>query len=134
MCNEFKAECVSRFFLQRQKTSSKSSGFSQARFRVVIHVIESYTEMVLFGIVALMLFGSKLPDVARGFGRNYRELRRKVDDLQREFRDWDKPDYPPASNKGLLPYDDTHEDKVAPSAPKFVPPSEDDESDSTSVQ
>ncbi|MEZ6078402.1 MAG: twin-arginine translocase TatA/TatE family subunit [Pirellulaceae bacterium] len=50
-----------------------------------------YTEMLLIGIIALMLFGSKLPDVARNFGGTYRDLRRKVDDFQREFRDWDRP-------------------------------------------
>lgn len=86
-----------------------------------------YTEMVLFGIIALMLFGSKLPDVARNFGRNYRELRRKMDDLHREFRDWDKPDYSQPTKKGLLPYDDSNEDRYQPLAPKFVPPGDDDD-------
>ena len=93
-----------------------------------------YTEMVLFGIVALMLFGSKLPDVARGFGRNYREFRRKVDDLQREFRDWDKPDYQHSSNKSLLPYENSDQERVTPLAPKFVPPDDDEESDQPSAQ
>ena len=79
-----------------------------------------YTEMILFGVIALMLFGSRLPDVARNFGRTYKELRKKVDDFQREFRDWDKDPVPSKSN--IRP---TYEDDVArsePKAPKFTPP------------
>lgn len=87
-----------------------------------------YTEMLLLGIVALMLFGGKLPDVARNFGRGYREMRRKVDDLQKEFRDWDKPDYTPPSSKPSRPYEEDAGDKYVPTAPKFVPPEDDSES------
>jgi sec-independent protein translocase protein TatA len=90
-----------------------------------------YTEMLLLGIIALMLFGSKLPDVARSFGKNYRDLRRKVDDLQREFKDWDKPDYSQSSSKSLLPYNDSDQDRYAPVAPKFIPPSDDEASENT---
>ncbi|MEZ6134894.1 MAG: twin-arginine translocase TatA/TatE family subunit [Pirellulaceae bacterium] len=81
-----------------------------------------YTEMALFGIIALMLFGSKLPDVARNFGRTYKELRKKIDEFQREFRDWDKDDT--RSSSSSLPKF-TPDDDVArsePSAPKFTPP------------
>lgn len=84
-----------------------------------------YTEMLLFGIVALMLFGSKLPDVARNFGRGYREMRKKVDDLQREFRDWDKPDTT-SSSKPFFPSQEDEPSKKLPNAPKFIPPSDDD--------
>ncbi len=89
-----------------------------------------YSEMLLFGVVALILFGGRLPEVARNFGRTYRELRRKVDDFQREFRDWDKPDYPhSSSSKPLLPYRDLEDKNLEPTAPKFVPPKDDDDTD-----
>lgn len=85
-----------------------------------------YTEMLLVGIIALMLFGSRLPDVARNFGRTYRELRKKVDDFQREFRDWDKVD--PTPTKSLPHYSPEDEVKRSePAAPKFVPPAESDD-------
>jgi len=85
-----------------------------------------YTEMLLFGVIALMLFGSRLPDVARNFGRTYRELRKKVDDFQREFRDWDKPE--PTPHKALPSYNAEDEVKRSePSAPKFTPPVDDDD-------
>ncbi len=85
-----------------------------------------YTEMALFGIIALMLFGSRLPDVARNFGRTYKELRKKVDEFQREFRDWDKADAPTTSSlPKYTPEDDVA--RVEPSAPKFTPPPSDDD-------
>ncbi len=79
-----------------------------------------YTEMLLFGIIALMLFGSRLPDVARNFGRTYRELRKKVDEFQREFREWDREDTAKASRPKFTPDDDVK--RSEPSAPKFSPP------------
>lgn len=84
-----------------------------------------YTELILFGVIALMLFGGKLPDVARNFGRSYRDIRKKVDDLQREFRDWDKPDSS-APTKPFFSPSEEEPSKQQPSAPKFVPPSDDD--------
>lgn len=83
------------------------------------------TEMVLFGIIALMLFGSRLPHMARQFGGTYRELRRKVDDFQREFRDWDREDPVPPPKSLIAPEDDNK--KSEPTTPKFVPPPDDDE-------
>ncbi|MCR9293059.1 MAG: twin-arginine translocase TatA/TatE family subunit [bacterium] len=83
-----------------------------------------YTEMVLLGVIALMLFGSKLPEVARNFGATYRQLRGKVDEFQREFREWERMDY--GSQRPKLPADD--EERSEPKSPKFVPPPpEDDE-------
>ncbi len=87
-----------------------------------------YTEMAVFGIIALMLFGSKLPDVARNFGRSYKELRKKIDEFQREFRDWDRADS--ASTPKLPKYTaDDEVQRIEPSAPKFVPPPSDDDDD-----
>lgn len=83
-----------------------------------------YTEMLLFGVIALMLFGSRLPEVARNFGGTYRELRRKVDEFQREFRDWDRPE-PTTKSKPKPPHDEV--ERIEPSAPKFTPPPADDD-------
>ncbi|MCA9191029.1 MAG: twin-arginine translocase TatA/TatE family subunit [Planctomycetales bacterium] len=83
-----------------------------------------YQEMMLFGIIALMLFGSKLPDMARKFGGTYRDLRKKVDEFHREFRDWDKIE--PQPTKKLVEASDDENDTVQTSSPKFVPPRDDD--------
>jgi sec-independent protein translocase protein TatA len=86
-----------------------------------------YTEMLLFGVIAIMLFGSRLPEVARNFGGTYRELRRKVDDFQREFRDWDRAETLATKKPNLPTADET--ERAEPASPKFVPPppDEDDE-------
>ena len=84
-----------------------------------------YTEMLLLGVIALMLFGSRLPEVARNFGGTYRELRRKGDEFQREFRDWDRQEPTTKSKPNFTP---DEVEKIEPSAPKFTPPpAEDDE-------
>ena len=76
-------------------------------------------EMVAFGVLALMLFGSKLPEVARNLGGTYRHLKKNVDEFKREFQaveSYDpKPRYP-------APQDEV--DSIESSAPKFVPPPE----------
>ncbi len=42
-------------------------------------------EMVIVGIVAVLLFGGKLPEVARNFGRSYQQFRQGLSDLQSSF-------------------------------------------------
>lgn len=39
-------------------------------------------ELVLLAIVAVVLFGSKLPDVARNFGQSYNQFRQGLSDLK----------------------------------------------------
>ena len=45
------------------------------------------TEMVVIGVVAILLFGSRLPLVARNIGRSYGELRRGLTDLKTTIDD-----------------------------------------------
>ncbi len=79
--------------------------------------------MVAFGILAILLFGSKLPEVARKLGGSYRDFRKSIGDFQREFQNWDR-DPPPK------PVQRSHEEQ-SPSAitstPKFTPPPQENE-------
>ncbi len=86
-------------------------------------------EMVMFGVVALMLFGRKLPEVARNLGGSYRELRKGLSDFQREFQGWDRPD--PRSYSAPVHHNEP--EKLETSAPKFVPPSADNDSSGNKV-
>ncbi|QDV75373.1 Sec-independent protein translocase subunit TatA/TatB [Botrimarina mediterranea] len=43
-------------------------------------------EMLIVGVVAILLFGSRLPTVARSLGKSMTEFRRGMNDLQHEFR------------------------------------------------
>ena len=81
-------------------------------------------ELMVIGVVAVLLFGSKLPDVARQLGGSYRELRRSLNDVQQQFRAAEYEakekfslDDPPSSSDGNL-----EDDSAEPAAPKFTPP------------
>ena len=42
-------------------------------------------EVMIVGVVAVILFGKKLPEVARSVGSSYRELRKGLHDFQSAF-------------------------------------------------
>lgn len=74
------------------------------------------TELLMVVVVGLLLFGRKLPDVAKAIGRSFFEFRRGVTDLRREtgiddaLRDmkreansWRPPATPPPSERRRPP-------------------------------
>ncbi|MDB4750039.1 twin-arginine translocase TatA/TatE family subunit [Rubripirellula sp.] len=82
-------------------------------------------EMVVIGVIAVLLFGSNLPEVARKFGGSYREFRRGLNDVQQQFKTAERE----AKNTFLgdetatSGLDSEVEDEPAtPVAPKFKPP------------
>lgn len=46
-----------------------------------------YLEIILIAIVAVMLFGNKLPEVARSVGQSYTQFRRGLNDIQTSIKD-----------------------------------------------
>ena len=80
-----------------------------------------YFEMMLFGVVALMLFGSRLPEVARNLGGTYRGLKRSVDEFKREFQAVET--YEPKSPRMNQ---EAENEPSESTAPKFSPPSDDE--------
>ena len=80
-----------------------------------------YGEMMLFGIIALILFGSRLPEVARNLGGSYRELRKHLNDFQREFQAVEH--YEPPKRPSYEKEDTESESgKANIAAPRFIPP------------
>lgn len=82
-------------------------------------------EILAVAVIAILLFGSKLPDVARSLGGSYREFRRGLNDMQQQFRDVEREitrtiDVPVSKKAIGVVEDDTIERE--PSAPRFVPP------------
>jgi sec-independent protein translocase protein TatA len=73
-------------------------------------------EMVIFGIIAVLLFGSRLPSVARSLGKSIVEFKRGMNDLQDEVRS--SIDSESKARVGYRPARDESE----PTAPKFEPP------------
>jgi len=45
------------------------------------------TEMMLIGVIALLLYGGKLPEVAKEWGKTFSELRRNLTGVQNDFRE-----------------------------------------------
>jgi sec-independent protein translocase protein TatA len=71
-----------------------------------------YGEMMIVGIVAVLLFGGRLPSVARSMGRSLTEFKKGMQDIDRDVKDAMYHE-PPAV---------THDDYDEPRAPRFEPP------------
>ena len=93
-------------------------------------------EMSAIAVVAVLIYGADLPSAARKLGGRYAELRRNLNDIQRQFQDVTRevdstinqvsPDR--LINDGSDPsssdaFDQDDEPIAAASAPKFRPPS-----------
>ena len=82
-------------------------------------------EIMAVAVIAILLFGSKLPEVARSLGGSYRELRRGLNDMQQQFREVEREVTrtidAPVTNKSLVAVEEEEVERE-PAAPKFVPP------------
>jgi sec-independent protein translocase protein TatA len=85
----------------------------------------SPVELMVIAVVAILLFGSKLPEVARSMGSHYREFRRGLNDIQDQFRQAEREvtrmiDAPVKSiNQAFA---EEEEEIKEPAVPKFTPP------------
>jgi sec-independent protein translocase protein TatA len=75
------------------------------------------TELIIIGIVAVILFGARLPSVARSLGRSLTEFKRGMSDVGDDLKETVYSD--PA---GHLPHD-SHDDRAPSSAPPAEPSS-----------
>ena len=71
------------------------------------------TEMIVFGVIAVLLFGSRLPSVARSLGKSIVEFKKGMNDLQDEVRTSVH-----SEPKARVGYREDSE----PTSPKFEPP------------
>ena len=81
-----------------------------------------WSEMMIVGVIALLLFGKRLPEVARSFGKGMREFKQGLAGFQDELHSPGPPsrrESRPASRPE--PEDD---DRGEFTAPKFQPPTE----------
>ena len=78
-----------------------------------------YPELIVLGVVAILLFGSRLPEVARSLGGSYREFRRGLNDLKSNFTE-DIVSHSPAP--GLPDHFHEYDDESEPDGPQFEPP------------
>lgn len=79
-------------------------------------------ELMIVGVIALLLFGQRLPEVMRSLGKGMVEFKKGMNDIQDEIRQATNPydtgrgSTPSVAHRPSVPADE------APSAPKFEPP------------
>jgi sec-independent protein translocase protein TatA len=81
----------------------------------------SFQELFIVAIVAILLFGKNLPDVAKKFGGMYRDFRKSLDDLRSQVDFTDTFNSAPSKPRPRKAYSD-FDDYDEISAPKFEPP------------
>ncbi len=75
-------------------------------------------EVILFGLIAVLLYGKRLPDVAKDFGKHYHKFKSGLQEIQSEMmRATSEVDRTVReTGQHLLSYDDDDE----PTAPQFT--------------
>lgn len=79
----------------------------------------SPTTMMIVGIIAVLVFGKRLPDMARTVGKGWAELQRGLQGIQNEITSAVNGDGQPAAR---TVYHEDSEDAEEATAPKFDPP------------
>jgi len=83
-------------------------------------------EVLVIGIIAVLLFGRKLPEVAKSLGASYREFRKGLADLQSQIDFNDTSSYSSSSSSNSSSYTESSygdfDDYDEVTAPKFEPP------------
>lgn len=74
-------------------------------------------EMIVFGIIALLLFGKRLPEVARGLGKGIVEFKKGLRGIEEEV---DSATYRSEATASARPAPPEVRSEVT--APKFEPP------------
>lgn len=81
-----------------------------------------YTEMLIVGLLAVMLFGNRLPSVARSLGRSLTEFKQGMSGIQSE---WNDAIYAEPSDAI------EHTDRQQPAGDPFAPPPAAEQQEST---
>ena len=83
-------------------------------------------EMIVIGVIAVILFGGKLPEVARTLGNSYQQFRKGLSDIQASIRTEidDNHSTGSYSTPKLNDFSDV-DDYEEPTGPALEPPPED---------
>lgn len=79
------------------------------------------SEMIIIGVIAVLLFGKRLPEVGRSLGKSLVEFKKGMQGIESEIRSATAFDTNTAATPRKTPkYND--EDRSDPSVPRFEPP------------
>jgi sec-independent protein translocase protein TatA len=76
------------------------------------------TELLIVGVIAVLLFGSRLPEVGRSLGKSLMEFKKGLNDIKSEM------DVATYDTSRRTPTRSTADDYDEPTAPKFEPPTQ----------
>ena len=84
-----------------------------------------FGEMAVILIIAVLLFGKRLPEVAKNAGQTYQQFRQGLADIQNTIttEDYQSSDHQDSADQSFT---EEYEEPL-PESPQFVPPSEEDE-------
>lgn len=82
----------------------------------------SMPEMMIVGVIALLLFGKRLPEVARSLGKGMREFKEGMAGVTGEFNSAYNAPTRVENRSSSRPVPDDEEDRGELIAPKFEPP------------
>jgi sec-independent protein translocase protein TatA len=89
----------------------------------VFALLDSPVTLLVLGALAVLLFGERLPEVAKSFGKGFMELKKGVHGIQQEIESAVKSvttvDVPSGNAATRYP---EPEDREEATAPKFEPP------------
>jgi len=72
-------------------------------------------DMAIVLVIAVLLFGKRLPEVAKSLGKGVTEFRKGIRGIEDEIH---QTDYSPSASSRPAKYEEREE----PTAPRFVPP------------
>lgn len=78
-------------------------------------------EMVVIGVVAVLLFGKRLPEMGRTWGKSLLELRKSLSGIEEEIRGVTNLSTPTPSRPAKKTFHEM-DDRDEATAPKFEPP------------
>ncbi|HMP80064.1 MAG TPA: twin-arginine translocase TatA/TatE family subunit [Pirellulaceae bacterium] len=88
-------------------------------------------EILVILVLAVILFGRNLPQVARSLGNSYQQFRKGLSEVQRSINVDDSPGYRGPTSTPRLPTYQDELDHEGPPAPRFeIPPSDNGSADS----
>ena len=76
-------------------------------------------EMMIVGVIALLLFGKRLPEVARSMGKGIVEFKKGLSGIEEELNSAARRPAPAATS---APRPAPEDDRTEVTAPKFEPP------------
>ena len=79
-------------------------------------------EMLVIGVVAVLLFGKRLPEMGRTWGKSLLELRKGLSGIEDEIRGMTNLSTPTTPNRPAKKTFHEMDDRDEATAPKFEPP------------